>query len=308
MANIKFSVVVTVLNEERSIEVLLFSLLSQSLKPGEIIIVDAGSTDDTVSIVNSFVKTSPIPIHVLLRPGINRSEGRNVGIESANNAHIAVIDAGCEADGEWLKELSLGFSKEYQAVAGFYVPVIQKPVQRLFSVYVSTLPRDLDVSTYLPSSRSLAFTKDLWRKVGGYPKHLNTCEDLVYAAKIKETGKMTVRPQAYVLWRQADGYKAFFSQIRGYASGDVQAGYTPHVIKITSVWWRYAIFLYFPPLFIAYILYAPVKHRREIHSVKDVLLLCTIQFTADAAIMAGSLLGLVKLLEGWWLRSKNSIG
>ena len=158
MASITFSVVTTVFNEEKSIETLLYSLLRQSIKPGEIIVVDAGSTDDTVQLVRSVEKVSAIPIRVLLRSGANRSVGRNIGIEAARNTYIAVIDAGCEADNRWLEELASGFDVKHQVVAGFYVPVISTPTQRLFAAYVSTLPEDLNEATYLPSSRSLAFT------------------------------------------------------------------------------------------------------------------------------------------------------
>lgn len=292
MAKIKFSVVVTVFNEEKSIEELLKSLFTQTLKPEEIIIVDAGSTDDTVGLIQDLIKAASIPIRVSIHDGVNQSRGRNIGIELAKNAHIAVIDAGCEADSDWLAELASGFTDRTQAVAGFYVPVISKPIQRLFAAYVSTLPRNLDETTFLPSSRSLAFTKEVWQKVGKYPEKLSTCEDLVFAVKLKRTGAMVVRRQALVLWHQVEGFRPFFNQIRGYARGDVEAGYMPHVGRIISVWARYVIFFWFPPLIIVYILYSPMKHYRETCCTRDRLWLPLIQFVSDAAVMWGSVEGL----------------
>ena len=45
----KTSFIATVLNEEKTIKALLSSLAKQTKKPEEIIIVDGGSTDQTVA-------------------------------------------------------------------------------------------------------------------------------------------------------------------------------------------------------------------------------------------------------------------
>ncbi len=50
----KVSVCITVLNEGENIERLLFSLLHQTKKPSEIIVVDGGSKDDTLKRVKKY--------------------------------------------------------------------------------------------------------------------------------------------------------------------------------------------------------------------------------------------------------------
>jgi glycosyltransferase involved in cell wall biosynthesis len=295
MGKIAISVVTTVFNEVESIEILLRSLVNQTVLPKEIVIVDAGSSDDTVLRINRFAKSSVVPIRVLVRPGMNRSKGRNEGISSATCGHIAVIDAGCEADSLWLEELLSGFEVG-EAVAGYYLPVIKHPLQRLFAAYVSISPASFDEATYLPSSRSLAFTKKIWEKVGRYPVHLSTCEDLVFAQALKKTGDMVVRKKAIVFWRQVDTFADFFYQLRGYAQGDIEASYRPHAWKVLSVWGRYALILLYPPLFFVYMLYPVIKHRKEILTVSDGFLLPAVQITADAAVMVGSLMGLLSLV------------
>ena len=50
----KVSVVIPVYNEKKRIKKCLDSLLSQSEKPDEIIVVDNNSTDSTVSIVRKY--------------------------------------------------------------------------------------------------------------------------------------------------------------------------------------------------------------------------------------------------------------
>jgi glycosyltransferase involved in cell wall biosynthesis len=50
----KVSLVTTVLNEEKTIEKFLDSVISQTRKPEEVVIVDGGSTDETLEKVQKF--------------------------------------------------------------------------------------------------------------------------------------------------------------------------------------------------------------------------------------------------------------
>jgi len=298
MAKVNFSVVATVYNEEDSIVALLDSLINQSLLPSEIVLVDGGSSDSTIPLITEKAKESKVTIKVLKHPGLNRSEGRNIGIEKAENEHIAVTDAGCEADKYWLEELSDKFKDGTESVAGYYMPVINQPIQKLFAAYVALGPKNFNPDTYLPSSRSLAFTKKVWKQAGKYPESLETCEDLIFARNLKNLGTMSVNHKALVYWRQADGMESFFKQIRGYAEGDVIAGYRPHLKKIATVWLRYVVFLLFPPLFLIYIFYPFWKFKHEVRGVQDGLVLPLVQITADWAIMVGSAQGFMALIPG----------
>ena len=103
----KISVVVTVYNEEKSIEYLLDSLNNQTMLPDEVIIVDASSKDSTVKTIEEWgEKHRSFPISVIVRKWINRSKARNIGIRKAKNEIIAMTDAGCRADKQWLKLLA----------------------------------------------------------------------------------------------------------------------------------------------------------------------------------------------------------
>lgn len=81
MSEIKVSVIIPVYNIERYIERCLRSVISQSLKNIEIIVVNDGSTDNSSAIINSFAGMDERIIVV------NKSNG---GLSSARNAGIAV--------------------------------------------------------------------------------------------------------------------------------------------------------------------------------------------------------------------------
>lgn len=264
----KVSVVVTIKNEAATIRPLLDSLLKQTKKPDEIIVVDAGSSDGTRGILKQYPIT-----HRVCERGTNRSQGRNIGIKLAKNEIIAVTDAGCTADRRWLERLIRPFKdKAVVSVAGYYRPVVTNKFQQQIAPFVAVMPDKFNPKTYLPSSRSVAFRKG----AAWYPEHLNYCEDLIFARKLKAAGKMAVVKNALVYWQLAENRQEFFWQIFHYAQGDVAARYWPHLIKIATVWLRYGLFLIFPPLFLVYVLvFRPIK------------------LIADLAIMAGSLSGII---------------
>lgn len=289
---INFSVVVTVLNEAKSILPLLDSLVHQTLPPKEILVADAGSTDLTVKRIVEWKKQYPdLHLSIIECRGCNRSRGRNLAIEKAANNNIAVTDAGCIADKDWLEHLAEGFAKEedVEVVAGYYMPVTETTWQKLFAIYTTVIPERLDEAIFLPSSRSIAFTKQAWRAVGMYPEYLDTCEDLVFAAKLKDEREMVVNRQALVYWHLPRTPSGFVAQIAGYARGDLQAKYMPHVKKIMLVYARYLLMLLLFPLFLVYWLYPIWRHHQYVRTAQEMVLLPVVQVLSDIGVMWGGL-------------------
>src|SRR4051794_18303940 len=98
----KVSLIFTLLNEASTIQRLLNSINAQTRQPDEIVIVDAGSSDSTVNIIDTWSASTALPVQLILVPGANISRGRNVAIERASNDVIAVTDGGCALKDDWL--------------------------------------------------------------------------------------------------------------------------------------------------------------------------------------------------------------
>jgi len=289
----KVSVIVTVLNESNSIEALLESFLKQTKMPDEIIIVDAGSKDKTVEKIKKFKNTHKLPIRLFIKPKINRSTARNFAIKKANQEIIAVTDAGCILGSHWLERITAPLIEDKaDSVAGYYVPITPTAFQKALAPFVAVMPENFDPEEYLPSSRSVAFTKRAWELAGHYPVKLNYCEDLVFAMHLKKNTRMHVEKTAIVYWNQKTSYIEFFRQITNYARGDIEAGYQPHVIKIASVYLRYLAFMIYPPFFFCYLVWAIYKHRKVVQDKACFIYLPALQVTSDIAILWGSFLGL----------------
>ena len=77
--------------------------------------------------------------------------------------------------------------------------------------------------TFMPSSRSVAFRKEAWRAVGGYPEWLDYCEDLVFDFALRKLGPFVFAPKAIAHFRPRGSLGAFFRQYYQYARGDGKA-------------------------------------------------------------------------------------
>ena len=227
----KVSVICTLKNEESSAKELIDSLLSNYRMPDEIVIVDGGSTDRTIEIINLYIE-SGVPINLIIKKGVNISEGRNIAIKNAKYDYIASIDAGCRADKDWLKNLLRPFEEDpsIDVVAGFFLLDAQSRYEEVVGELLYPKLEYMNPERFLPSGRSIAFKKGCWEKVGGYPEWLYTGEDSLFDLKLREEGyKFAFVEDAIVYWKPRPTLNKLFKQYFLYAKGATQAG-TTHII------------------------------------------------------------------------------
>ncbi len=271
------SLIVTVFNEGDAIHRLLETIAAQTLQADELVICDGGSRDATVEAIHDFVRghgSALPPVRVLVEPGANISRGRNIAIAAANGPIIAATDAGVRLEPTWLAQLTQPWptaqaagTPEPVAVAGFFLPDVAGVFQTAMAATVLPLAKDIDPATFLPSSRSVAFTKAAWEAAGGYPEWLDYCEDLLFDMGINrvaaaqksdffdksdfsESGSGFVfAPEAVAHFQPRTHLKDFWTQYYRYARGDGKADLfrKRHAV-------RYVIYLLVLPTLIALIL------------------------------------------------------
>jgi glycosyltransferase involved in cell wall biosynthesis len=232
---VQVSVIITVYNEADAIERLLSSLAAQSRPPDEIVICDGGSRDSTVAQIEAWAATTKIPVKLIVEPGANISRGRNLAIAAAQGPIIAATDAGVRLDHQWLEHLVAPWRTSDEApvaVAGFFVPDVEGSFQSAMAATVLPLEEDIDPERFLPSSRSVAFTKAAWAKAGGYPEWLDYCEDLIFDFAInrlqpEQKSAFVWAPRARVYFRPRTTLRSFWSQYYLYARGDGKANLFP---------------------------------------------------------------------------------
>jgi glycosyltransferase involved in cell wall biosynthesis len=220
-----FSVVVTVRNEASNIARVVEGLLAQSYAPAEIIIVDGMSTDGTLEILKRFENQGRI--HLVSQP-CNIAQGRNIGITRASQTHIAVTDAGCDIDSDWLMEMGNCFAANpgVDVVAGNYKFDVQTPFEEAVVLATDHPDREnSDQARYYPSSRSVAFKKAAWGAVKGYPEWLYAAEDTLFNIRLRELGfEFVFCRKAIVRWRPRTSVRAMMRQFFNYARGNGRVG------------------------------------------------------------------------------------
>lgn len=87
----KISVIVPCYNQEKYIKECLDSLVSQTFKDYEVIVIDDGSTDDSAEIVNEYVKHNK-NIRLIRQANQGVVVARNNAIKQAQGTYIYPLD------------------------------------------------------------------------------------------------------------------------------------------------------------------------------------------------------------------------
>jgi GT2 family glycosyltransferase len=160
-----------------------------------------------------------------VRPGAGISAGRNAAIAATSAPLVAVTDAGVRLAPDWLAQLTRPFADPgVDMVAGFFRAAPRTAFE--YALGATTLPTEQDVvpTRFLPSSRSVAFRRAAWQRVGGYPEWLDYGEDLVFDLALLQAGcRFVFAPGAIAHFRPRPTLRAFFRQYYLYARGDGKA-------------------------------------------------------------------------------------
>lgn len=217
------AIVATVRNEASRIGEFLASLEAQTRKPDAIVVTDGGSTDGTQQALSDFAARTAIPFRWAAVPG-NRSRGRNEAIRIAEADLIAVTDVSV-VDPVWFERIIEPLERgEADVVAGWYQLLVDTPRERAVGLLTQWSLSQVRPETFLPSSRSVAFTRAAWERVGGYPEDLATTEDTVFDLRLREAGlRFVFEPRAVVRWRPATTVRSTYTMYRQFAVSDGEA-------------------------------------------------------------------------------------
>ena len=110
MDNLKVSVIVPVYNLSQYIGSTLDSIINQDFKSFELIVIDDGSTDESLEVINDKLSKSLISYKVIHQENSGVSSARNRGIEEAQGEYLVFVDGDDYITGNHLSELYNGES------------------------------------------------------------------------------------------------------------------------------------------------------------------------------------------------------
>lgn len=173
------SVIVTTKNEDDAIENLLKSVLKQTYKNTELLLIDNNSTDNTLSIARKFKQVK------VFEKGPERSAQRNYGAKNAKGDYLFFLDADMELTPKVIEDC---VKKIYQEKAeGIVVPEESRWTN--FWGEVKAYERSFYSEKGDPvTDAARFFSKKIFHKVGGYDESITGPEDWDLPDRIREAG------------------------------------------------------------------------------------------------------------------------
>lgn len=177
-----FSVVISLYNKQDYIKSTTESVLHQDFKDFELIIINDGSTDNSLKIINSFNDSR---IRIITTQNKGASSSRNTGIDAAKGNYIALLDGDDLWDNAYLSYMHQAITK-HTDLKVFACAIAQKyeykEVPVPYSFKQSTL---FEVRDYFKSSlkytiltsSSIVFKKDVVNKIQGFDDSIVSGQD-----------------------------------------------------------------------------------------------------------------------------------
>ena len=128
----KISVIIITRNRAKMLSRCLSSLVSQTIIPDEVVVVDNASEDNTKKVILSF--KNKLPIRYVYESRIGIPYARNKGIKVAHGSIILMLDDDCEADKFWIEKMIKAHQK-YPKAWVIQGRAISKPTEKVYSLY-----------------------------------------------------------------------------------------------------------------------------------------------------------------------------
>jgi len=206
------SVVIPVFNKEEWVTKTLLSVFNQTYQNWECLIVNDGSTDASLEIIEIFIRDHPGNWKMINQKNQGQTRARNAGIEKATGDYIAFLDA----DDLWLPS-----KLEMQLSTHLSDPEIGLTLTA-YAIFKEGQVDNFRVVTYRDANKMIKnwfsltgfgglieSTGFLARKTlegaGGYSEIFSMTSGLELSLKIASRLKVVVLPEPLVLYRLSDG-------------------------------------------------------------------------------------------------------
>lgn len=161
----KVSIIVPIYNEEENLRKCIESLINQTYKELEIILINDGSTDKSKEIIESFKDKRIVAIH---KKNTGISDTRNKGIDKSTGDYIMFVDSDDYLELNCIERLIETAEKENSEIV-------------MFNYYLETPSKRIEIKLPKIEARNLKEDKDLLTKI-----HLGPCTKIFKSELIKD--------------------------------------------------------------------------------------------------------------------------
>lgn len=262
--HLKLSVIVAVYNRRDELQELLYSLLKQTDKNFEVIIVDDGSEYKLESLVSTYIKELDIKYFYKNNSGAGLS--RNYGVKYASGNYFIFLDSDCIAPIHYIqnvrKELNFNYVDAFGGAdsADKNFTDLQKAISYSMTSLLTTggiRGNKKVINKFQPRSFNMGISKEAFESVGGFSE-LRVGEDPDLSLSLWEKGYNTrFFPECKVYHKRRTSFKKFANQVYHFGiARPILNQRHPNYSKIT--FWLPSLFLIFT---ILSVLLSPFDYR-----------------------------------------------
>jgi len=253
----KFSVIIPVFNRPDEIDELLGSLVNQTYKEFEVLVIDDGSDQRSESITGSY--KDKLNLRYFYKENSGQGFTRNFGYERAEGDYFVVFDSDCIIPPRYLEVVNYSLDVDYLDAYGGPdrdhqdFTMVQKAINyAMTSIYTTggTRGSKKHIGHYHPRSFNMGISKEVFEKTNGYilPK---MGEDIEFSIRIIKNGfKTGLIKDAFVYHKRRANFIQFFKQLHFFGRARINVSrYYPKELRL---------FHAFPALFLLGLIAMPI--------------------------------------------------
>ncbi len=185
------TVIICTYNRAQQLKRALESLVNQTLKQElfEVIVVDDGSTDNTVEVCKEMCEKLPNIHYVSAGQNIGLGCAANLGIQSAKGHHILFTDDDCIVNEDWIERLSEALVKN---------PIVAGAIASPVSDFLTLCHNIAEFGPFMPGRRrgsiqfiagaNMGFRHSVLDELNGFSERKNEFPDMEIILRAREKG------------------------------------------------------------------------------------------------------------------------
>lgn len=216
----RFSIIVPVYNRRNEITDLCQSLLEQTAKDFELIVVEDGSSDRCKDIVELYASKG-LSARYFYKKNEGRSIARNYGLEQASGSYFVFFDSDCLIPPQYISTLTSALDSKYTDCFGGPDAAhesfsdTQKAINYSMTSFLTTggiRGGKVHLEKFVPRTFNMGFSRKVYDKVGGFREMFS--EDIDISTRIRLAGFTIslIRP-AYVWHKRRIDMRKFLRQV-----------------------------------------------------------------------------------------------
>ncbi len=221
------SVVIPTLNETGAICACLDSVLAQSEREIEVLVVDGGSTDTTRDLVESYQRVDP-RIRLIDNPKRTQPCAMNVAASHIRSQYLIRVDAHSTVPPRYVEQaLSHLRTNKWGGVGGRKDGVALTPQGHAVAAALGS-PVGVGNSTYHHGTTATvvdhipfgAYPLEVVHDVGGWDETIFANEDYEFDYRVRKSGReLLFDPELVIFWQTRERVSDLFRQYRRYGRG-----------------------------------------------------------------------------------------